>query len=190
MLTNLNITYLQHVFKNIIANPNTSHETIKITAIIMVEKLTPSSNTSNNLSNEPMFSNTSHETIKITAIIMVEKLTPSSNTSNNLSNEPMFSKYFINLQNHGIPRSFYCFKKIIDYMIRLSFVIQKMHNENKCSNFAMDIHKSKFMVQELQNFTVLIMNFSLVFFTILNKISLTMFHLDGKINWGFCFRTS
>jgi len=147
MLTNLNITYLQHVFKNIIANPNTSHETIKITAIIMVEKLTPS-----------------------------------SNTSNNLSNEPMFSKYFINLQNHGIPRSFYCFKKIIDYMIRLSFVIQKMHNENKCSNFAMDIHKSKFMVQELQNFTVLIMNFSLVFFTILNKISLTMFHLDGKIN--------
>jgi len=74
------------------------------------------------------------------------------------------------------------FKKIIDYMTRLSFVIQKMHNENKCSNFAMDIHKSKFMVQELQNFKVLIMNFSLVFFTILNKISLTMFHLDGKIN--------
>jgi hypothetical protein len=94
----------------------------------------------------------------------------------------MFSKYFINLQSHGIPRSLYCFKKIIDYMTRLSFVIQKMHNENKCSNFAMDIHKSKFMVQELQNFKVLIMNFSLVFFTILNKISLTMFHLDGKIN--------
>jgi hypothetical protein len=66
-------------------------------------------------------------------------------------------------------------------MTRLSLVIQKMHNENKYSTFAMDIHKSKLMVQELQNFKVLTMHFSLVFFTIINKISLTMFHLDGKV---------
>jgi len=70
------------------------------------------------------------------------------------------------------------FKKTNDYMTRLSLVIQKMHSENKCSTFAMDIHKSKFMVQELQYFKVLAMHFSLVFF---NKISLTMFHLDGTV---------
>jgi hypothetical protein len=66
-------------------------------------------------------------------------------------------------------------------MTRLSLVIQKMHSENKCCTFAMDIHKSKFMVQELQYFKVLAMHFSLVFFIILNKISLTMFHLDGTV---------
>jgi hypothetical protein len=118
---------------------------------------------------------------KITTTIMVERLPSSFGISNNLIIEPMFSKYFINLQSHGTPRSLYCFKKTNDYMTRLSLVIQKMHSENICSIFVMDIHKSKFMMQELQNFKVLTMHFSLVFFTILNKISLTMFHLDGKV---------
>jgi hypothetical protein len=72
-------------------------------------------------------------------------------------------------------------KKTNDYMTRLSLVIQKMHDENKCSTFAMDIHKSKLMVQELQNFKVLTMHLSLDFFIVLNKISLTMFHLDGNV---------
>jgi hypothetical protein len=70
-------------------------------------------------------------------------------------------------------------------MTRLSLVIQRVHSENKCSTFAMDIHKSKLMVQELQKFKVLTIHFSLVFFTILNKISSTMFHLDGKWNKDF-----
>ncbi len=113
--------------------------------------------------------NTSHETTIINAIIMVERLLPSFGISNNLSNEPMFSKYFINLQSHGTPRSLYCLKKTNDYMTRFSLVIQKMHSENECSTFAVDIHKSKLMVQELQNFKVLAMHFSLVVFTILKK---------------------
>jgi hypothetical protein len=47
------------------------------------------------------------------------------------------------------------------------------------SILALSIHKSKLMVQELQDLRVFF--FSLVFFAILDKISLTMVHMDGNI---------
>jgi hypothetical protein len=52
---------------------------------------------------------------------------------------------------------------------------------------ALDIHK---LVQELQDSRILKVYFSLVFFAILSKISLTTICLDRKIRGGLCFRIS
>jgi hypothetical protein len=61
----------------------------------------------------------------------------------------MFCKYFTNLQTRGIPKGLYYFKKFDDYMTRLPIIIQKMHNENKVPTLILNIHKSKFIMQEL-----------------------------------------
>lgn len=56
--------------------------------------------------------------------------------------------------------------------------------------FVLDIHKSKFMMQELLNSRALAIYFSLVFSTIISRFSLTMVHLNGEIKWGFYFKVS
>jgi hypothetical protein len=73
-------------------------------------------------------------------------------------------------------------------MTKLSFVIKKCTMRINMSIPALHIHKSKFMMQELQDSRILKVYFSLVFFAILTKISLTIVCLDRKIRGGLCFR--
>jgi hypothetical protein len=108
--------------------------------------------------------------------------------NNNPKMEPMFYKYFnVNMQSHGTFRSF-------EYVEKPMVIWQSFHlSLKKCtvkiivSIPALDIHK---LVQELQDSRILKVYFSLVFFAILSKISLTTICLDRKIRGGLCFRIS
>jgi hypothetical protein len=66
---------------------------------------------------------------------------------------------------------------VISQGSHLSF--KKCTMKTRVSILALRIHKSKLMVQELQDLKVFY--FSLVFFAILDKFSLTMVHTDGNI---------
>ncbi len=53
------------------------------------------------------------------------------------------------------------------------------------STFALDIHKSKLTVQELQDLRLLVVYFSLVFF---GKILFTIVCMDGKVKQKLCLQ--
>ncbi len=70
----------------------------------------------------------------------------------------------------------------------LSF--KKCTMRTNVSTLAIDIHKSKLIVQVLQDSRAKEIYFSFIFFVIFSKISVTNTCIYGKLKRGFCFKTS
>jgi hypothetical protein len=80
-----------------------------------------------------------------------------------------------------MPKYVHCFKQFNGYMAKLPIVVQKMNNKTKTLIIRLNIHKSKLILQMPQDSKDYTMNCSLVFLTILGKVSCIRVCLDGNL---------